>query len=447
MNHDELEVIRQNHAASAQNVCAQYGLYGNVVNYVTSPIPGSSMNRMYLIAGFDKALKQDTLPKHIRPYEILRTLKRNEKLFYPRVFVMDLSETKDELLATQSLVDYCKTADFLSCIYGEYGLPVPTVLRHSEVRQLIKYYSSVQNTAAPAKLRQKARKDLDWFFKREASRNKFRQKWLSYFRSDKFPDDKGPLQRLLGFYRQSKCEVTREQLMDIHPQIGKLELQEYEYVLFRKIIQERYPFVTYAVGDKEVVDHGLSKATENAEFLLGKPVSAEEYAVIRKDRFAEEGWDCVANLQPAYWEFRDIFYKKCDEPVIASVYQHISLQYAKSDSLGELKQRGPLLLQKVPANDFMNFVSLAKANHVRFYIDVLGEYETPNLDTVNVLYNEAQQDKMSKLIERMIRDKVSYSHVLNTPTRPSLNSVIEDIESINRNSIPNRSRTQLPHEK
>ena len=235
--------------------------------------------------------------------------------------------------------------------------------------------------------------------------------------------------------------------MECNTNVSKLELQEYEFRIFQKLIQERYPFVTYAAGDKDVVDHGISKATRRDDSPFGKCVTAEEYAVIRKERFADEGWDCLANLKPAYWEFRNVYYKDCDEPLIASVYQHIALQYAKCDSLGDLKKLGPMKLQKIPASDFMNFVSLAKANKLRFYIDTLGEYERPALDTINVLYSECQQQKMDKVISRMIDDKVKYSHVLSSSCRPSLNIQINKTKKKEQALSSGRTRRQLPYEK
>lgn len=447
MNRQEMEAIRLKNAAIVKDICAQYGLYGNVILYNPSPVADSSLNRMYIVAGMDPCLGQDTLPKLMRPDEMLRALQRNEKLFCPKFWVLDLTESKSDLSSSEALADYCETASFLARLYSEYNTPLPPVLRHSEVKQLLNFSFGACNTSLPPTIRKKYEKDLTWFFNRENSKSQFRQKWLRYFRSEKFPDSKGPIQRIKGYFNRDKCEVPLNQLMDTNTHISKLELQEYEFQIFRRLIQERHPYISYVAGDKEVVDHGLSKATQSNDNPMGKYVSAEEYAVIRKDKFAEEGWDCVANLKPAYWEFRDIYYRKCDEPVIASVYQHIALQYAKCDSLGDLKARGPMLLQKVPANDFMNFVSLAKANKLRFYIDVLGEYEKPCLDTVNVLYNEHQQKKMSDVLDRMINDKVNFSHVLNTPSRPSLNAVIGEIEESTRGTPSQKNRNLPPFQK
>lgn len=438
MDREELEAVRKNNAEVVRQICAQYGLYGNVVYYEPSPISGSSLNRMYMVAGTSPVFGNYPLPKRFRPNEVLQAINRNEKLFYPQAYVLDLLENKDEITATQSLVEYCKKAEFINQLYHEYGLKTPNVLRYSEVYQLIRFRDGLDNPLATPAMKKKYKQDLDWFFRREKSKSKFRQSWLRYFRSEKFPDDKGPVAKLKGFIQRNQCKISLNQLMDTNTDVHKLELQEYEYKIFQKLIQERYPFVTYAAGDMNIVNHGLREASQRDDSPFGKMVTAEEYAVVRKDRFADEGWDSVANLKPAYWEFRNVYYKASDEPLIASVYQHIALQYAKCDSLGELKQRGPMRLQKVPMDDFMNFVSLAKANKLRFYIDTLGDYETPSLNTVNVLYNEHQQQKMDVVLGRMIEDTVSYSHVISNPSKPPLKSVIDEIEGQKQPELPNR---------
>ena len=447
MNREEIESIRKNNAAIVHDICSQYGLHGNVVYYEPSPIEGSSLNRMYIIAGTDPVFDQDKVPKGLRPEEMIQTIQQNEKLFYPRAWALDLMECKDKLTATQSLVDYCQKAEFITSLYREYGLPAPVVLRRSEVNQLINFRSNMTNPMTPPDILKKYKSDLDWFFKREKTRNRFRKKWLQFFRSEKFPDDKGPLAKLVGYFRRKQCEVKLPQLIDSNSDINKLEMQEFEFKIFQQLIQERYPYITYAVGEKEVVDHGISKARNLDENFPVKYVTAEEYAVIRKDRFASEGWDCVANLKPAYWEFRNVYYRECDEPIIASVYQQIVLPYAKCNSLRELKERGPLQMKKIPLSDFMNFVSLAKASNLRFYIDTLGDYEKPSLKNIHVLYNEYQQPKMDDVVDRMIGDKVNFSHVLETSTRPTLNSVIHEIEGKNLVQKACVSRHKPPYEK
>lgn len=83
---------------------------------------------------------------------------------------------------------------------------------------------------------------------------------------------------------------------------------------------------------------------------------------------------------------------------------------------------------------------------MRFYIDTLGEYETPTLDSVNVLYNDHQQQKMDYVLDRMIQDKVNFAPVLNTPSRPTLNSLISDMQEKSRLNSPRNHKKQFPFE-
>lgn len=439
---NDMESIRQQVAQTVKAICNRYGLYGNVVYDTPSPIAGSNRNRLYVVAGTDPALSQDPLPKSFRPDEVLRRQERDDGLFYPKVWAFDLSANQDEMQATQELVEYCKQAEFLNRLYSEYDLPAPEKLRLSEVEQLKAYRIRIADPRSLPGMVSKARKDLKWFFKREKSSG-FRRRWLDYFRSEKFPTNKGPLAKLRGYWSRHNCEVSTDQLMSRADSLKKLEMQDFEYKLFAKFIRDCYPEVTYAVGEKQVVNHGLSGNRDESDSPFGQRVTAEEYAVTRKDRFASEGWNAVSHLTPAYWEFRDVYYRAADEPLIASAYNSIVLQYAKCDSLQSLRERGPLRLQKIPAADFMNFVSLAKANKLRFYIDNLGDYAVPSLTTINVLYNEHQEPKMAGIVDRMLQDKVNHSHILDTPQHPPLQAQIQSIEEKN-SGTRHKSRTIQP---
>jgi len=425
-----IENIRKNAADRVKNICSQYGLYGNVIYYNPSPIPDSNLNRLYVVAGLDPALALDPPPKYVRPDEIVRQNNRNEKLFYPNIWAYDLFSEGMGIEINHALVEYCKTAEFVSNLYAEYDLKPPDKLRISEIGQLINFRKGMENPLATADLIQQYQKGLDWYFKREKTTNTFRRQWLDYFRSEKFPDDKGPVDKLIGYFRRNENKTTVDQMMEVNSDLRKLQMQEHEFKLFDQFMKDCYPEVIYAVGDKEIVDHGSTNNIKDPKNPFGRCVTGEEYAVIRKDRFAEEGFEALSDLRMTYWEFRDIYYKAVDEPLVASVYNSIVLNYAKCNSMAELKEFGPVQMQKIPADDFMNFVSLAKANNVRFYIDHHGDYALPSLDTIHVLYNEHQEGKINSILERMINDKIEYSHMIDRSSHPALSSMIQSIDQI-----------------
>lgn len=416
-----------------KQICSEYGLYGNIIHYTPSPIPESDRNKYYIVAGTDPAIVGDSLPEYYFPEDVLRRQERNSSLFYPNAWVFDLSEDDNRMSATEQLVEYCKSVEFLRTIYGEYGLNLPEKIRISEINQLLNFYSSANNPLLDDRTRKKCRKDLDWFFKRERSTG-IRKKWLDYFRSEKFPDDKGPIGRISGFVFRNRQHLSIRQMMDANCELHKLEMEEHEYKLFVKFMKEVYPEVSYYAGPKEVVNNGIGNPKET-EDVFGRRITGEEYAVIRKERFADEGWDALKNLKPAYWEFRDVYYKACDEPLIAAAYNSITLIFAKCDPLNDLvsiSKQSPLRLIDIPqGQEFMNFVSLAKANQLRFYIDNIGQFATPSLDKVRVIYNEHQGEKLKGILERMVVDKISFSHMYNLPEHTqALSDVIQGVEKL-----------------
>ena len=414
-------------------ICAEYGLYGSIVYHTPSSIPGSDRNRVYIVAGNSPDLEKEPLPKWVYPDDIVRRTERNNKLFYPNIWAFDLSANGNEMKATEQLVEYLKKAEFVRAIYAERGMDPPEKIRVSEVHQLIRTREMRDNVLIDNRTRAKCKRDLDWFFRREQSKG-FRRKWLDYFRSEKFPDDKGPVAKLTGYLNRSKQKTNIQQLMEVNEEVRKLEMQEHEYKLFTKFLSTVYPDVVYAASEKDIVSHGGLNNPKETEEAIGRRVTGEEYAVVVKERFAEEGWEALEKLKPAYWEFRDVYYKACDEPLIAAAYNSITLQFAKCDALEDLI--GPYEMADVPVTDFMNFVSLAKANKLRFYIDNAGDFAVPSLDTVHVIYGKHHSEKVQGILGRMMTDKVEYSHVLEDHERPALSRVICDMEKLRSQHSP-----------
>ena len=411
-----------------RNICSEYGMSGSIFYHNPCILPESNRNRIYIVAGTDSALQGAELPRNLDPVSVIRRAERNNKLFYPKLWAFDLSANNNQMKATEELVEYLKKAEFLQMLYSQYGMELPEKIRVSEVSQLIDFYETSTCFKFDQRTRDKAKKDLDWFFRREKSTG-FRRRWLDYFRSEHFPDDKGAVAKILGYFRKDKQKTSIRQLMEVNEDVHKLQMQEHEYKLFTRFLRSVYPDIVYAASEKEIVNHGGVGNPKETHEALGRRITGEEYAVIRKERFAEEGWSALEDLKMAYWEFRDVYFKACDEPLVAAAYNSITLQYAKCDALSDLHE--PLHMIDVPVTDFMNFVSLAKANCLRFYIDNVGDYAVPSLENVHVLYSEHQTDKLRGILERMMDDKVEFSHVLEFANeRPALSQVIQNMENL-----------------
>lgn len=142
--------------------------------------------------------------------------------------------------------------------------------------------------------------------------------------------------------------------MEFNSDIKKLEMQEHEYKLWSDYLAKHYPEVTYVEGDKDVVNHGVDKPGDEPLKPFGRRITGEEFAVIRKERFAEEGWDCLADVKPSYWEFRDVYYKEADAALVAEAYHAVTLQYAKPDDLSTLMCNGPIEMMDISCSDLMN---------------------------------------------------------------------------------------------
>ena len=97
MDRHEMESIRRTAAEKIKDICAKYGLYGNVIYYEPSPVPDSNRNRLYIVAGTDPAVGKDPLPRTYHPEEILRRQNRSKSLFYPNAWVFDLSYNPDDI--------------------------------------------------------------------------------------------------------------------------------------------------------------------------------------------------------------------------------------------------------------------------------------------------------------------------------------------------------------
>lgn len=435
---DNLAAIKER----VKRICDEYGLYGTAVLYPECNFEGIERNRLYIVAGTTPEYGEDPPGKNIIPKEIVQRIGRNEQLFYPGAWAVDITDGHD-MTVYEDLVDYCKQAEFLSVIYSDHGLSMPEKIRFSEVEQLQTYDSASSDLSNPFEVREKCQKDLKWFFRRERSHG-FRRKWLDYFRSDKFPDDKGPVARILGYLRRNKPEIPLKQLLEINGDIDKLEMQEFEYKLFAEFMQQCYPEVSYSVGNKEIINHGVDRPGHPP--LMGvRRITSEEFAVIRKERFAEEGWECLMDVKPSYWEFRNVYFKDIDEPQIAAAYQAVTLQYAQPNDLYELQRHGELALTKFPVTDFMNFVSLAKTNGFRFYIDKLGQFEKPSLDSVTVIFNKKQEELLEDIKARMVSDKITGSHLVDFENRIPLETRISNAQHLpEQEGRPRRSIMNEP---
>ena len=425
----QLDYSQQQFIDQVQSICHSFGLYGNITFHQPSPVFGSNCNKVYLIAGRDSHIEADVLPDDFDPEYILRRNLRNERVIYTDYFVCELGSDCNYMGTVEKLIEYCKYTEFLMSIYKRFQLDPPMCLRRFEVRQLMDARET-QRAGLSDRTWQRSTDMLNRFFEKERKQG-IRKEWMSFFRSEKYPDDGSVLDKARAFRKRGNPIISLDQLMACNSQVHTLEMQEHEFRRFAEYMSSKLPFVPYAVSEKVIIDNQSSSTDPALEATCGKRITGEAFDKIVEDRFAEESWSCISQFRPCYFEVRKISYAAVDEPYVASAFQNAVLRYARCDTLFAIEQRGgSLQLVRIPKEDFMNFVSLAKANMLPFHIDMLGLFETPSLKKVNVIYSSFDEDLLRDILDRIVDEKIVYSHLVPEEERQTLQSLLQETTTV-----------------
>lgn len=410
---DKLLISDKNVLESYCNqVCKDYGVACKV--FTKNKYVFSDVKEKYLVLGVNG------VPEHLRIKDIHVRNERTNQLFYPDYYVIKLDDDVSPLGLVEDAVKFCKTAEFLKKLYAEFGLPLPAKIRGDEIGTLKDYNSARNNPKASAKQRKTAQKALKRFFKREKTKSKFLKKWIDFSRTDLYNRKLEPWRNLRLFFQKNSQMTTVEQLHDTNDDLKTTIINEHEYVQFQKDMARLFPDVLYSASEIEVNNEGFDVRADKDKPIsqiergpFGKLVTYEAYCKEREKRFATEGYDAINDLNPAYYETRQLTYKEIDEPFVASVLNTIRFSFAKSDCLQAVKIPDIEMFSTidVPVEDMMNFVSLAKANNVLFYLDCFGKFGKANLETLKIVYNPLQDDMMKSIVARMIDEKFKLSHI------------------------------------
>ena len=415
-----LPYFRDNNA-EIRAICHKYGLYGGIFYHSPSPFADSDLNKYYVVAGSDPRLLNGTLPDSIDPAEIIRRNGRSKGIFYTDLWAKELSgDNSNLLLLMQEMQEYCKGAEAVQVLYGEFQTPVPKKLRLNELNMLITVNEKIHDLNLSNTVRMQYQKDLKKFFQKETPRGSQAEKWLDYFRSDRFQNDDGFLSKGFGFLKRNQQIVSLNTLMHGNGDVQKLELQEHEYQHFKVFMKDCYPYVSFAADEVSVVDHKL-RNTPNDAHGTPKYVTSEEFDAIKLQEFTKHSFDALSHLQVSSWKFRNVYYREIDEPLIAAVVNDIRSRFAKCNLLSDIKKRGNELGHvAIPQDNFANFVSLAKANDLEFYIDNRGSFYKPNLKEFHIIYNTEQEPIMEQIKNRMMFEMIELSHAVTDEQRQSV---------------------------
>lgn len=389
-------------------VCEEYSLFGDVVERKTSDPTAEPEH--YIVVGMNKLPDED-------PKLIEKRAARSFLLFYPHSFALKVGSdiTPSDLI--YKLVEHCREAEFTKGIFNEFRCDVPEVLRRDELYTLKRFDDQRHNNKLNGIGKQRFHKSLQRFFKNEKSKSKFKQAWKKHYRSERFDKNAPLIKQYLNFFRRNNPEVSLETLHSSCDNLKLTVMNDNEYNYFKKQMKKLHPEISYAVSDKEIVDHGMIKVPDGIENPFGECVTYDEYFKRLQDDFAESGFESIQDLNVSHWEFRNVTFRASDESVVASVLNPYRFGFIKDNQLDTILSLGPCDVISIPNKEVLNFYSLARSHNLPFYIDNRNQFADSSLDSVQVVYSQASQGVIDKIQYQLMGDKIVGSHMITEKQR------------------------------
>lgn len=400
------DVLNNEMILSVPEICKEYGLNGCFVSYrADTDMPSAGY---YLVAS-----RYDKIPEPKELYDMYLERNRNYAVQYVDYYIEKVNPN-DVMTSILDMIEYCKMHEFLDTIYTEYKCPLPQKLRHDEIDFLMYNSSSYNDDDYTIDIKNMYKANIKNFFKIEKRHSKisFMRKWDDFYRSDKYSIFSSKLQNLFYFFKRKNSCITLKRLWSIEPDLNIIQFTENEYKIFQEQMKIFYPNIPYAVVRTLNVNNGeikLPKGEENNTELnpFGRTVTPEEYdQLIYKSLTENKPFE---KLRVAKAKFFTIAFRKIDEPIVFSLHHKIALNYTKPCKYGDLINNGDVSFTLIPYNEFMNFASLAKSNHLPFALDN-GYFCKPCRNAVAVIYNSCREETVKQIKSRIIRDLTNNSH-------------------------------------
>ena len=391
---------------------SEYDVYAKVIEF---------KGEKYIVTSLEPISDIDY--KTIR--DIILRNNRNTFLFYPKISAVKIDEN-NYISALDAVIDYCREAEFIKTVYAEYGLPVPLCIRREELSALMRFNVGRSNIEFDINLRTLYEKGLTKFFKRER-RGGLHKMWRDFIRSEKMDIDASRIKNIWLFFKRKNPETDLHLLLQSGENVKILEMQEHEFKEFKKIVRKYYPDFKYNSGKKYKVNHGMVDKAGNKGSPWGKTITNEEFSRNRdKYIYGDEKY------RISYWEFRNVVYRAADEPIIAEIYNNLSTKNIGGaenlQNLQVLKNRGELEFINIPEIYFTNFARLATEKNLLFYADVQGEYTTPSLKSVCIVFNKYNSELANDILRTMMNDKLYHS--VSTQQKMSLKEQISMADTV-----------------
>lgn len=384
-------------------LCNDYNLHGQLVERKNSD--PTAEPEYYIVVGMNEIPSED-------PKKIASRIEQSFLLFYPHQFAIKVTEYANPLELMEKTVEYCTEAEFIKAIYSEFRCDVPEVIRVDELYGLVRFNDQRFNKELDPESRKRFHNGIQEFFKREKTSNSYTRAWIDHYRSGKYDEGASFFARYINFFRRKKNEVSLRTLHKSCDNLKTTVMNENEYKYFKAQIKKHHPDIMYSVGDKRVIDHGVFKMPDGVTNPFGDTVTFDEFFKRREETFYLNGFEDIKNMNVSYWEFRDITFRAADEAVIASVINPFRFNFIKDNELSTISALGPSDTVRVPVNEMMNFYSLARSYHLPFYMDHLNQYGDGSLAYVNVVYSQASQRTVDRIMGQLVSDKMAGSHMI-----------------------------------
>ena len=445
MNKSMIPIEHKKLEATYNKECRPYGV--SCKAFSLSKYVYSNEKDTYLVFG------SFGVPDYLNVKDIYIRNQRSNALFYTDYYVIKLDEDASPLGMVDKAVSFCKTVEFLKKLFSEFQTRLPTVIRGDEIGGLKEFNLGRNNPSLSPVARAKFQRSLKKFFKQERTRSKYLQKWRAFSRTDQFDRKASVFKMFRDFYNRNSQITELELLHETNDDLKTTLINEHEFIRFKEDMRRLYPDVLYAVSELEVQNEGFDAKNDRNKPVskiksgpFGKLVTYEAYCEEREKKFATKGYESIMELNPAYYETRQLTYKEIDEPFVASVLNTIRFAYAKSDELHVVKNPNIDAFSYIdlPVGDMMNFVSLAKANHVPFYLDCFGKFGKPGMDSIRIIYSPTKDKMMGDIVRRMVDEKFQLSHIRTSldSSSPSLDKKIDQAQHVKLNAAQKRSLEQ-----
>lgn len=258
------------------------------------------------------------------------------------------------------------------------------------------------------------------------------------------------LQRRSDYANRDRPIVRLPVLLQSANEICKKKIVSFDLEPFYDYIKEIYPDINFALFDKEIIDLGLldlaRRQPDHPAFAEQRPVTNETFRKTIRSRFASEGVACTNDIQPVYWEYYDIYYRKEDEPRIITAFNDIFLRFAKHNSYQDVAFRGPVGVVTIAMDNFHSFVAHCMSSNIKFHIDLSGDLSRRSFNEIHVVYSKRDEDKVHEIMNFILNDKALNAHIkigMGSPTRfadiDSLQGRIKNAEKLLPSSKPERN--------